>query len=183
MTSGQNSTIAGGSTNTTNISDGTPIPPVIPPTPGGDSAAIGGGTQNRASGNYSAIPGGIGNTAGGKYSFAVGNNNQANGIGSAAMGQNVIISNAANGTFVWGNLDAALTVPERTVSTPNAFIIFPTQEGTVVIGANANVTGDTLYIDGTIGGKFDGINNGQLHMQFHTDANPAKQGYYSVYAP
>jgi hypothetical protein len=74
----------------------------------GESAAVAGGVANIADGKGAAISGGEYNEAGGDHSWAVGRYMQ--------------LTDTADHTFVWGYADPN---DKQTISTANAFLIFP----------------------------------------------------------
>ncbi|GEM_PF-3271829 len=148
----------------------------------GTWSAISGGQANRIWGNYSWTVGQSNQIFGGsQFSGAIGNNHAVSGSNSFVGGRNITLN--ASGTFVWGSPGAATTV-----STANSFVAFPANEGNLIIGTNANAAAGApqngpykLYVNGKIGGRFDGVNVGELKLQYNN--TPGQEGYYAVYAP
>ena len=130
LAAGFGSTVAGGIQNAAGLF-------VVP----GDSyATVSGGYANTASGLYATVPGGEGNLAEGYCSFAAGCNMQ--------------LSHDADGTFVWGYSDTAITP----IDTPDAFIIYSgdvgigttTPNAKLDVNGDANVSGEATMTSASI---------------------------------
>jgi hypothetical protein len=133
-------TIGGGRNNVTGASYSSTISGGFYNQISANYATIGGGEENTASGINSMIPGGYKNVAGGDFSFAGGRYMQ--------------LDASADRTFVWGYGATA-----QTISTPDAFLIFPSGgSGNVGIGTATpvglfQVGGGTLTVlsNGNVG--------------------------------
>ncbi len=109
----------------------------------GGEAAIGGGHNNKATGQDSTIGGGDSNTASGLCATIGGGFvNTADGDYSWAGGRYMKLEDTADNTFVWGYSDT-----EESISTANAFLIFPA--GTAgKVGIGTPNPGSKLHVKG-----------------------------------
>lgn len=134
--SGLNSSIAGGKLNTASGEDshvgggrsntasgvGATVDGGVSNTVAGDNAAVVGGSANSAPGGW-AIAGGGGCNAGAQHAVALGDSNQASGLGSVALGRRAIAaldgqSTFANGQFAAvGDAQTSVIVAKRQTTT------------------------------------------------------------------
>ncbi len=162
-----------------------------------DYSAVISGQNHNVSSNFSAILAGQGNTVSGIGSVGLGGSgNTISGASSVitggqsnivesgnslAAGSDMHLTAAATNSFAFGNGGGA-TVD---LAEANTFYVFPGgTPGYLVIGSTANAdvfNGGpyTLYVGGKLGGRFDGINEGELKVEY--DAGTS--AYYAVYAP
>ncbi len=119
-------TIAGGNTNTITLANFATISGGFNNTANGQGAVVSGGSNNIANGIASVVSGGDSNFANGDFSWAGGRNMQ--------------LDLAADNTFVWG----VNNVP-TTITTANAFLIFPTDQ-TARVGIGTTTPTQQLHL-------------------------------------